>query len=106
VDADGTTGPRAGEGEDAVARPAIARLDEIPGVSRHTARVILAEVGLDISRFPAAGHLASWAKLLPRTIQSGPKSKPGTTGQGNPLPEGGSRRDGLTHFRAGATGAS
>jgi transposase len=88
VDADGTTGPGAGEGEDAPARSAIARLDEIPGVSRHTAQVILAEVGLDMSRFPTAGHLASWAKLSPRTIQSGPKSKAGKTGQGNPYLKG------------------
>jgi transposase len=64
------------------------RVDEIPGVSRHTAQVILAEVGLDMSRFPTAGHLASWAKLSPRTIQSGPKSKAGKTGQGNPYLKG------------------
>jgi transposase len=88
VDAGGTTGPGAGEGEDAAVRSAIARLDEIPGISRHTAQVILAEVGLDMSRFPTAGHLASWAKLSPRTIQSGPKSKSGGTGQGNPYLKG------------------
>jgi transposase len=88
VDAGGATGPGAGEGEDAAVRSAIARLDEIPGVSRHTAQVILAEVGPDMSRFPTAGHLASWAKLSPRTIQSGPKSKSGRTGQGNPYLKG------------------
>ena len=88
VDAGGATGPGAGEGQDAAVRSAIARLDEIPGVSRHTAQVILAEVGLDMSRFPTAGHLASWAKLSPRTIQSGPKSKSGRTGQGNPYLKG------------------
>jgi transposase len=88
VDAGGATGPGAGEGEDAAVRSAIDRLDEIPGVSRHTAQVILAEVGLDMSRFPTAGHLASWAKLSPRTIQSGPKSKSGRTGQGNPYLKG------------------
>jgi transposase len=84
VDADGTTGPGAGE----AVRPAIARLDEIPGISRHTAQVIVAEVGLDMTRFPTAGHLVSWAKLSPRTIQSGAKSKPGTTGKGNPYLKG------------------
>ena len=88
VDADGTTGPGAGEGPGAAVRPAIARLDEIPGISRHTAQVILAEVGLDMTRFPTAGHLVSWAKLSPRTIQSGAKSKPGTTGKGNPYLKG------------------
>ena len=88
VDAGGTTGPGAGEGLGAAVRPAIARLDEIPGISRRTAQVILAEVGLDMTRFPAAGHLVSWAKLSPRTIQSGAKSKPGTTGKGNPYLKG------------------
>ena len=86
VDAGGATGP--GEGEDAAVRPAIARLDEIPGISRHTAQVILAETGLDMSRFPTAGHLVSWAKLSPRTIQSGAKSTPGKTGKGNPYLKG------------------
>ena len=36
------------------------------------AQIILAEIGLDISQFPTAGHLVSWEKLCPRTIQSGP----------------------------------
>jgi transposase len=88
VDAGGATGPGAGEGPDAAVRSAIARLDGIPGISRHTAQVILAETGLDMSRFPTAGHLASWAKLSPRTIQSGPKSRSGRTGQGNPYLKG------------------
>jgi transposase len=40
------------------------RLDEIPGIGRTTAHVILAEIGLDMSRFPTAKHLASWAASL------------------------------------------
>ncbi|HUZ29321.1 MAG TPA: IS110 family transposase [Solirubrobacteraceae bacterium] len=64
--------------------PLAARLDEIPGIGPSTARVILAEVGPDIRVFPTAGHLVSWAKLSPRTIQSGAKSTHGPTGKGNP----------------------
>ena len=88
VDADGATGPGAGEASDAAVRSAIARLDEIPGVGRHTAQVILAEIGLDMARFPTAAHLASWAKLSPRTIQSGARSRGGRTGKGNPYLKG------------------
>jgi transposase len=58
-------------------------LDEVAGVGRHVAQVIIAEIGLDMSRFPTAGHLVSWAKLCPRTIQSGAKSAAGKTGKGN-----------------------
>ena len=60
------------------------RLDEIPGIGPGTAQVILAETGLDMSVFPTAGHLVSWAKLTPRTIQSGGKNTSGPTGKGNP----------------------
>ena len=62
---------------------AVARLDEIPGIGTHTAQVIIAEIGLDMSQFPTAAHLVSWAKLSPRTIQSGPRNRPGKTGKGN-----------------------
>ncbi|GAF49193.1 transposase [Rhodococcus wratislaviensis] len=44
---------------------AAARLDEIPGIGP-VAAAILAEVGVDMSRFPTAGHLCSWAKSSPR----------------------------------------
>jgi transposase len=88
VDADGSTGPDAGTGPDAPVADAITRLDEIPGISAYGAQVILAEIGLDMTRFPTAGHLASWAKLSPRTIQSGARSRAGKTGKGNPYLKG------------------
>ena len=88
VNADGTTGPAAGTGQDAAVLPALARLDEIPGISQAGAQGILAEIGLDMSRFPTAGHLVSWARLSPRTIQSGAKNSSGKTGKGNPYLKG------------------
>jgi transposase len=88
VDADGTTGPGAGAGPDAARPDALTRLDEIPGISAHGAQIILAEIGLDMTRFPTAGHLVSWAKLCPRTIQSGAKNRSGKAGKGNPYLKG------------------
>ena len=44
---------------------AVAQLDEIPGVGPATAYTIIAEIGVDMSRFPTAGHLASWASFTP-----------------------------------------
>ena len=65
VDADGATGPGAGTGTDAAVLPAAQRLAEIPGVSAELARSVIAETGLDMSRFPTAAHLVSWAGLCP-----------------------------------------
>jgi transposase len=59
-------------------------LDEIPGVGTTAARVIIAEVGVDMSRFPTPAHLASWARFAPGVKQSAGKNKgKGTTGHGN-----------------------
>ena len=64
--------------------PAVERLDEIPGVGITSARVIIAEVGVDMSRFPTAAHLASWARFAPGVKESaGQKKGTGTTGHGN-----------------------
>jgi transposase len=54
-------------------RAAVARLVTIPGVSLTTAAIIVAEVGTDMSRFPTAGHLRSWAGLCPRLDESAGK---------------------------------
>jgi transposase len=62
----------------------VARLDEITGVGVHAAHAIIAEVGLDMTQFPTARQLVSWSKICPRTIQSGPKRRSGSTGSGNP----------------------
>jgi transposase len=59
-------------------------LDEVAGIGRHAAQVIIAEVGLDMGQFPTPAHLVSWARLSPRTIQSGTKYRAGATGKGNP----------------------
>ena len=88
VNADGTTGPKAGTGPGAPVLPAVDRLDEVTGIGRESAQVIIAEVGLAMSAFPTAAHLVSWAKISPRTIQSGARSRPGRTGKGNPYLKG------------------
>src|ERR671918_2280379 len=63
---------------------AIERLDSIPGVGRRSAEEILAETGTDMSRFPSAAHLASWAKVSPGNNESAGKRQSGRTGNGNP----------------------
>ncbi|MEV8636677.1 transposase [Streptosporangium sp. NPDC051023] len=61
------------------------RLDEIPGIGPTAAHVIISEVGLDMSRFPTAKHLASWARFAPGVKESASKKKgKGATGHGNP----------------------
>ena len=63
----------------------VARLDEIPGVGLTAARVIIAEIGVDMSRFPTPAHLASWARFAPGIKESaGRKKGTGATGHGNP----------------------
>lgn len=62
---------------------AVELLDTIPGVNRRTAELLLAEIGTDMSRFPSAAHLVSWAKICPGNNESAGKRFSGATGQGN-----------------------
>jgi transposase len=64
---------------------AVDRLDEIPGVGQTAAQLLIAEIGTDMTRFPTAGHLVSWAKYAPGVNESAGKHKgSGSTGHGNP----------------------
>jgi transposase len=63
---------------------AIDRLMTIPGIRHTMARVIVAEIGLDMSRFPTAGHLVSWAGLCPRLDESAGKRRSTRTRRGAP----------------------
>ena len=63
---------------------AVPVLDSIPGINRRIAEAILAEIGTDMSRFPTARHLASWAGMSPGNHQSAGKRLSGRTRKGNP----------------------
>ena len=63
----------------------IEQLDGIPGFGITTAQDLIAEIGVDMSAFPTAGHLASWARTAPRVSESAGKRKgKNATGRGNP----------------------
>lgn len=59
------------------------RLLSIPGVGKRTAETIVAEIGVDMSRFPTAAHLASWAGLCPGNDESAGKRRSGKARKGN-----------------------
>ena len=64
---------------------AVGKLDEVPGINLTAAHAVLAETGLDMGRFPTAGHLVSWAKYAPGVKESAGKKKgKSSTGHGNP----------------------
>lgn len=60
------------------------QLDTIPGVARRAAECLIGEIGTDMSRFPTAGHLASWACMCPGNNTTGGRRKSGATRDGNP----------------------
>jgi transposase len=62
---------------------AVALLDTIPGVGPSAAATIVAEIGVDMSPFAAAAHLASWAGLCPGNQESGGKRMAGKTTKGD-----------------------
>jgi transposase len=96
VTADGTPSP--GPGPDAAVLAAAQRLDEIPGVSLDLAIAIIAETGLDMTRFPTAARLVSWAGLSPVAQQSGTQAKKAKKGKGDAYLKG--------YCSQAATGAS
>lgn len=60
------------------------RLETIPGIKRRLAEILLAEIGPDMSRFPSARHLASWAGICPGNKESAGKRLSGKTRKGSP----------------------
>jgi transposase len=65
-------------------RPAVELLLTIPGVSALTAQVLVAEIGIDMTRFPSAAHLVSWAGLCPRQDESAGKRRSTRVRKGAP----------------------
>jgi transposase len=65
-------------------RAAVSLLTTMPGLSETTARVLIAEIGTDMSRFPSVGHLISWAGFCPRLDESAGKRRSTRTRQTTP----------------------
>jgi transposase len=63
---------------------AVERISALPGGGPDVARAVIGEIGLDMAVFGTAARLCSWAKISPRTVQSGRRTGKATTGKGNP----------------------
>lgn len=68
---------------DPFVQEAVELLDSIPGVGERTAQTIMAEIGVDMGRFPSAKHLASWAGVCPGSNESAGKRKSRQTTKGS-----------------------
>jgi len=66
-------------------RLAIKAIDALPGIASTSAQQIIAEIGPDMSRFPSADHLCSWAGICPGNNESAGKRKTGRTNKANPV---------------------
>jgi transposase len=65
-------------------RQAVRQLRTIPGISDLTAQMIVSEIGIDMTRFPTAGHLVSWAGPCPRNDESAGKRRSNRLREGAP----------------------
>jgi transposase len=65
-------------------RDAVERLKEVPGLGATAAEVLIAEIGADMRQFPSAGHLLSWAGLVPRLDESAGKRRSTQVKKGAP----------------------
>lgn len=63
---------------------ALSRLETVPGLGRRTAEVLVAEIGVEMARFPTPAHLASWAGMCPGNNESAGKRKTARTRKGSP----------------------
>jgi transposase len=62
----------------------VEQFDEVTGVGTTAAQELIAEIGVDASRFPSPAHLVSWAKFAPIDRNSAGRKRGGSTGKGNP----------------------
>jgi len=70
-------------GKGSIHKNAATAFDELPGIAEVSAQQIIAEIGVDMSRFPTEDHLCSWAGICPGNNESAGKRKSGRTNKGN-----------------------